>query len=106
MSFEAEFDDLLRRSLAEAPLPESAFTERVVQRLRRQRRRRRLALAGALGVAAAISGTGAALAAGPWIVVPPVSTGTLVAAVVLAAACGVAWLGAEPGGIPRSPTRT
>jgi hypothetical protein len=100
MSFEADFDDDLRRSLEEAPLPESEFTERVLQRMRRRRRRRRWALGGAAGVAGAISGTAGALAAGPWIVVPPVSAGTLVAAIVLAAACSVAWLGGEPGPLP------
>jgi CHASE2 domain-containing sensor protein len=106
MSFEADFDDLLRRSLAEAALPESDFTERVLQRLRRQRRQRRRALGGAASVAAAISGSIGALAAGPWIVVPPVSAGTLVAAIVLAAACSVAWLAGEPGPLPAAPTRT
>lgn len=97
MSLEADFDDLLRHGLVEASLPEAEFTERVLQRLRRQRRRRRWALGGAACVAGAISGTAGALAAGPWIVVPPVSAGTLVAAIVLAAACGVAWIGGEPG---------
>ena len=51
MSLEADFDDLLRHGLVEASLPEAEFTERVLQRLRRQRRRRRWALGGAACVA-------------------------------------------------------
>jgi hypothetical protein len=96
LTHDSDFDDELKRVLADPPLPEGDFTRRLLDRLERHRRRRRRAFAGAGGFAALITAFDASLSSGPWIVWPPLSAPTAMAALLLAAACCLAWIGSEP----------
>jgi hypothetical protein len=88
---DSELDDFLMQRLADVPVEDEGFTDRLRQRLRSRRRRRRTAL-----VAAAITAA-----------IPAASVGTvdlslatvpeMFAVMMLVAVCAVVWIATESG---------
>lgn len=85
-----EFDELLKKQLDEAPLPDQGFTCAVIVRVERHRRRRRLAILIAIAVAAVV-----AFIAPPSSPAAAPSTELVMAALVLMAVCSLAWIETE-----------
>ncbi|MCI4567962.1 hypothetical protein [Lysobacter sp. CFH 32150] len=95
MNADNELDAYLRQQLEVAPLPDLGFTSALVIRMERQQRRRRFALIGAGVVATALAGI--ALILSPASADLAITPGTIVAALLLATLCGLAWIGTESG---------
>jgi peptidoglycan/LPS O-acetylase OafA/YrhL len=103
MNPDSAFDAYLARHLDEAALPDLDFTRAVLARMEQHRRRRRLALAAAVVGAALLTVITAFSSPRPW-VLPAISPQAVGATLLLAAACCLAWIGAEPG--PRTTIQT
>ena len=93
MNADNEFDAYLSQRLNAPPLPDHGFTSALVTRMERQHRRRRFALIGAGAAATAFAGIA-------WILSPAsaelaMAPGTIVATLLLATLCGLAWIGTE-----------
>lgn len=93
MKTDDQFDAYLSQQLNATPLPDHGFTSALVTRVERQQRGRYLALTGVgaattafVGIAWVLSPTSAELALTP---------GTIVATLLLATLCGLAWIGTE-----------
>lgn len=93
MTTDSEFDAYLRQQFDVAPLPDHGFTSALVTRMERQQRRRRFALIGAGVVATAFAGI--ALILSPASADLAITPGTIVATLLLATLCGLAWIGTE-----------
>lgn len=93
MNADNEFDAYLRQQLDLTPLPDHGFTSALVTRMERQQRRRRFALIGA-GVVATAS-AGIALILSPASADLAMTPGAIVATLLLATLCGLAWIGTE-----------
>ncbi len=96
MNPDTAFDAYLAQRLDEAALPDLDFTRAVLAKMEQHRRRRRLALAAAVVAAALLTAITAFSSPRPW-VWPAVSPQAVGATLLLAAACCLAWIGAEPG---------
>jgi hypothetical protein len=106
MSSEAEFDAYLTAELDSAPLLDQGFSEAVAARLKRYRRRRRLALTGAGGLAGGVAAIIYHLSPAPVVAIHAITPGTIVATLVLATACSLAWIGTEARTPPWSASRS
>lgn len=94
MNADNEFDAYLRQQLDVAPLPpDHGFTSALVTRMERQQRCRRIALIGAGVVATAFAGIASMLS--PASADLAVTPGAIVATLLLATLCGLAWIGTE-----------
>jgi len=93
MNADNEFDAYLSQRLNAPPLPDHGFTSALVTRMERQQRRRGLALTG-VG-AAATTFAGIALVLSPAAAEFAITPGTIIATLLLATLCGLAWIVTE-----------
>jgi hypothetical protein len=97
MRHDDEFDAWLTGRLQDEALPDHGFTARVTARLETYQRRRRLALTSAAVLAGAIIAIGLALAPAPLLSSASLNAESVMATLLLAAACSLAWIGTESG---------
>ena len=93
MNADNEFDAHLRQQLDATPLLDHGFTSAFVARMERQLRRRRRILTGVGAAATAFAGF--AMALSPATAELAITPGTIVATLLLATLCGLAWIGTD-----------